>query len=1173
MALTAAILVAALAVLTGAGPALAAGPVQALSSAGAVLEPDPGIENTAEAQDGDAADEADAARAKATALARAAGEPVPVPQLTDEVSTTIANPDGSYTTNITSGPSQLKQDSGWAPIDTALVADGEVLKPRAGKAEVEVSNGGSGPMAKLTDEEGRVFALQWPTALPKPVITGNVATFVDAAGPSADLVVTVLPTGFQHDVLLRKRPTEPLELRIPVRTEGVELSETKSGRLVLTDSGGADSNEVVASAPQPLMWDAEGRSKLHRQSVPIDTQVESTGEATTLVLKPDSDFLADPATTYPVTIDPTTTLPIQADTDVATSWASHPGDQMIIAGTMPKQSGSGTDIMRSYVKFNTSALNGMRVTAATLSLWNLETHACGSAVGSGILVQRVSKAWDQTTLTWSNRPTAGTSGQAVNRQGRGRTWSAACSTAAGYLSWPVTAIAQSWADGVANYGFQLRGTNEAETTNWRAFAATEHTVKRPPTLSVTYHVPLKTIVSGNWHKLIAAHSGQVLQVDNGVLASGTAVSQGPYEGWPWQVWRFDAQSDGSYKIVNRHSGKLLAVNGASTADGALIQQSDNTTCACATWYVENTGGGLIRLWAKHSSKVIEVAGASTADNALIQQRTALTTDNQKWMIKVVSAPSAGAMTVTPSASVSGVITTSTVTPTLRTTLTDSASGTLTGAFEVEHDPSVPAQGSGSIWSHSMSNVASGSTVEAAVPDGKLADGWLVRWRVRAISATSSSAWSAWQQVRVTIPDASSGMSTDPPVADGGLMSTLTPTLKAQISDSDPQWLAARFEWWVAGGDLVGSEETALAPHGTHTAQIPAGAFADGTRVSWRVRAFNAAGTTGPWSAWHTFLLAVEPPAKSAVVASSDFPENQVGQPVGTSGAFTFSANGQATVVAYLWDVDNQSPTQRVEAEAAGGTAGISYTPTDDSEHILYVHAVDAAGRLSPRAAYRFQAGRVSTLPVAHLPLDEGDGVTPDYSGNGHDATLTEGASASYDDVTGRFGLALDGIGGHAYTAGPVIRTDASFTVNAWVRLNATGASATAVGQDGTHASALMLGYSQAVDRWALSLPTSDSDAALSVQATSAAAPALNEWVHLAGVYDAAAGQIRLYVNGQLEGSAPISSVWQAGGPMTIGRAKLGGAPAGFWPGDLDEVIVYQRALSEVEIAELVASAG
>ncbi|MBN6053559.1 DNRLRE domain-containing protein, partial [Nonomuraea sp. RK-328] len=438
------------------------------------------------AQSAEAATEA----AMDTAAEQAAktGQAVAVPALTNENSTTVANPDGTFTESISSGVAQIKQGDKWVPIDTSLVQNGAVLKPRVSRANVEVSAGGDGPLAKIVDDAGREFAVKWPTALPKPTVNGNVATFANAAGPGADLVVTVLPTGFRHDVVLREKPTGPLELRIPVQTEGVDLTEDASGRLLLKSAAG--DGKLLASGARPIMWDSSGHGKPRGDAVKeVDSSVETQNGVKVLVLKPDTGFLADPKRKFPVTIFPSITLPqVETDSDVASTWPSHPGDPMIIAGTMPWENGQGGDVMRSYVKFNTSKIKGKKVLLATLGMWNLETNGCGLAVGSGLTAERVTSPWDERDLNWDNKPTTTAEGASTTRVGRGRTWTEPCAMGAGFLAWPVTNIAKAWAAGAPDYGIQLRGADEKEATNWRAFAASENKDKgvKPPTLAVVY---------------------------------------------------------------------------------------------------------------------------------------------------------------------------------------------------------------------------------------------------------------------------------------------------------------------------------------------------------------------------------------------------------------------------------------------------------------------------------------------------------------------------------------------------------------------------------------------------------------------------------------------------------------------------------------------------------------
>ncbi|GES04466.1 hypothetical protein Acor_65340 [Acrocarpospora corrugata] len=373
-----------------------------------------------------------AARAEAVRL----GKAVEVAGATTATSVTRAEPDGKrFTTTITSGPTRTRVGGAWMPIDTSLVDHGDALKPRAiaSGASLEVSSGGSGAFVTMT-ANGKSYALRWPSPLPRPTVEGNVATFADAAGAGADLVVTVLPTGFRHDVLLRERPDKPLELRIGVENTGLRLSEGRGGRLLLTGRN----DKVVASAPRPVMWDgrADGRRQLAEDRA-VDAEVVERAGRTELVLKPDHAWLSNPKTVYPVRIDPSTTLPLHQDVEVDSlsdeDWPGDPTGPFLLAGTQ-----SGNLKYRVHLKFDTTGLPGSTVTAATLSLNNIDAPSCGNAVGAGIQVRRLTSTWDPDNVHWGNKPTSTTEDaqtvtKAINPN---------CATWPGLLQWNVTGMTQ-----------------------------------------------------------------------------------------------------------------------------------------------------------------------------------------------------------------------------------------------------------------------------------------------------------------------------------------------------------------------------------------------------------------------------------------------------------------------------------------------------------------------------------------------------------------------------------------------------------------------------------------------------------------------------------------------------------------------------------------------------------
>lgn len=211
-----------------------------------------------------------------------------------------------------------------------------------------------------------------------------------------------------------------------------------------------------------------------------------------------------------------------------------------------------------------------------------------------------------------------------------------------------------------------------------------------------------------------------------------------------------------------------------------------------------------------------------------------------------------------------------------------------------------------------------------------------------------------------------------------------------------------------------------------------------------------------------------------------------------------------------------------------------------------------------------------TAPVAagHWALDEGSGTTAaDSSGNGRTGTLGTGASWTAGQV-GASAVSLPGTAnGNIDIPEPVVDTSRSFTVSAWVRLDNLSGFQTAVSIDGTNISGFFLQLSGSTGSFAFTRRTADSTSSTEVRADSAVTPAVGTWYHLVGVDDAAAGTLRIYVDGVPGTDAAFTSNWPATGHTMIGRGKFGG-PVDFVHGAVDDVSLYQQALTEAQVTAL-----
>lgn len=261
-----------------------------------------------------------------------------------------------------------------------------------------------------------------------------------------------------------------------------------------------------------------------------------------------------------------------------------------------------------------------------------------------------------------------------------------------------------------------------------------------------------------------------------------------------------------------------------------------------------------------------------------------------------------------------------------------------------------------------------------------------------------------------------------------------------------------------------------------------------------------------------------------------------------------------------------------------GTGGQSIY-LDGGTYRLVLHYYDARDNGTHKLQIRDLTWTKDDWPVVEEPIgteralagqwsfDEESGTTAiDASGNGNDGLLVNNPVPGSGQLKGA--LKFDGMSSDVEVPTNVIDLSGSFTVAVWVRLDRPAGDNTAVSQDGETVSGFSMGSLASTRGFAFMLPDRDADDAGKAVASSKTIPVPGKWYHLVGVRDAMSRQLRLYVNGRLEGTAPLNRSWWASGKTVIGRARNTGKPANFWSGAIDEVRLYSRALSPAEIRAL-----
>lgn len=320
----------------------------------------------------------------------------------------------------------------------------------------------------------------------------------------------------------------------------------------------------------------------------------------------------------------------------------------------------------------------------------------------------------------------------------------------------------------------------------------------------------------------------------------------------------------------------------------------------------------------------------------------------------------------------------------------------------------------------------------------------------------------------------------------------------------------------------------------------------GWRRAATVCAVVASSITGTTAAASAASAADAPQAP--VVTSQEYPDDDNEHDgVGSYGTFVIdSASDDVVSYRYTW---LGGPTQTLTASEPGAPVSLRWMPEKEGTTYLQVQAVNAAGGYSARTTYyvRVQDGRAA---VTHWDPDDqsgavtGSGVTLGASG----PSGTGVASAAAFDGTDEAYATLDPSGDSAQ----------NFSVDAWVRPDALSADSTAVTQAG-FALGTSAGSSDSSGDpvWSFTLPTADGG---TVHLTGGA-PEQGEWAHLVGVYDAEQDTARLYVDGELTGTAEDAVAAGGTGTLRLGADGNGG----HWQGLLTDVNVWDRVFVPEEI--------
>ena len=223
--------------------------------------------------------------------------------------------------------------------------------------------------------------------------------------------------------------------------------------------------------------------------------------------------------------------------------------------------------------------------------------------------------------------------------------------------------------------------------------------------------------------------------------------------------------------------------------------------------------------------------------------------------------------------------------------------------------------------------------------------------------------------------------------------------------------------------------------------------------------------------------------------------------------------------------------------------------------------------LSLFALTHFVATQVVALDTDGLVgawlLDEGKGeAVTDSSDNGLDGKIAQGKPKW---VEGKFGGAMEFGGADMVTVDDDDALDvADFTLAAWVNIpKISGAWQIIASKENRNLTGRNYGLFGNINTGVIHYSFTTNAGWNSFDAKTAVTD--GEWHHVAGIYDGS--DFKLYLDGQVDAQvSPDVKPDTSDNLFFIGGCDIGG----YWmTGTIDEVVVYNRALSEKELSELI----
>ncbi|WP_347178131.1 LamG-like jellyroll fold domain-containing protein [Streptomyces sp. LX-29] len=1141
---------------------------------------------------------------EALARAKRSGKKIEVESLRGEAREVYATPDGRLEAIEHLRPVRARVGGEWKPVDTDLArtADGMVT-PKVATADVAFSAGGDAPMVRMK-RAGRELSLSWPSKLPTPTLEGETATYAEVL-PGVDLRLSAEVDGFSQLLVVKsaKAAANPeLErLRLKLGAGGVQVQETVQGGLEAIDEG---AKTAVFEASAPLMWDSSAAApkaaldaaalkasglkavalkvvapkaetrKAREAAEPgnatrepgagesgklasIGVELPADGEE--LVLTPDREVLKGRDTVYPVYIDPQWhTARSTAWTMVSKYWANSP--QWKFNGKSDEGLGfcewsycNPYDTKRLFYRIPTSTYVGTRIVSAEFVVRNTWSASCADRQVQLWRTKDISAS-----TTWNSQDDSGfwldklaTRSFAYGFEG----------CADGDAEFDVRGAVQEAANKKQpTMTFGLRASNESDRYAWKRFADKAH-------LRVTYNRPPGQIKKSQLFMDYAggcAKPGDAPRVRTLDKMHANNVTDPDGDRVAVQFEAAWDSGDGRGTIARWKPGRTSAKKSGS--DFSISLPSTIPSGKTISWYVRSWDGESYSPWSSAGSatscyfvydkNVPKAPGLSSREYPASDPED----PNDPWIDGIGKY---GEFTIDSS---------STDVERYRYGVNGSPSAqneikTSGGAPKVVKVlPSKP--GLNYVTAQAFDDAGNASEIRT--------------YQFRVKSGQPERAM--WQMDEGA--GAAEAVGTAPPrIADlqGGAVLGAPGVIKSALKlDGTTGY---------AGTDrpVVDTDRGFTVSAWVKLSEVPNHAMSVAAQLGNHRPGFELYYSSS-YNRWVFAQAASDSPDAGTVRAMAAQPGGvKAGQWTHLVGSYDSGAQRLKLFVDGKQVADSPCPdawnARRGLQIGAGSDSGkpVSFFPGTIDE--LQIFDKQMALEEVERLYAKERIGDPGRPAKAIFEFDEDESERKTSGSAGVlPARLHGGVKTGEPGVVGQ-AVSLDGTDDYARIGAPLVNSSRSFAVSLWARLpeEKPGRTAVAISQSGNEKAGFELYYSSAYDRWVLNQHTSDAADAGSVRAmqpecekdskgnpipTSGCTAYADTWTHLVGVHDTVADSLTLYVNGRAAGSAKLAGAWYATGPMFIGAGSYGQKPGNFFPGQIDDVRLFDRPLSGGEVQQL-----